>query len=72
MAAYHSIAVTLGQAGYLNELFDVIDCMRSGPEKKLKKEILEKWDSRLEPDHVVYNAVREPPFVVLEVPFMWW
>ncbi|CAN6454772.1 unnamed protein product [Victoria cruziana] len=57
MAAYHSIAVTLGQAGYLNELFDVIDCMRSGPEKKLKKEILEKWDSRLEPDHVVYNAV---------------
>ncbi|KAF3785927.1 Pentatricopeptide repeat-containing protein [Nymphaea thermarum] len=57
MAAYHCISVTLGQAGYLKELFDVIDCMRSGPEQKQKKEILEKWDPCLGPDLVVYNAV---------------
>ncbi|KAK3030873.1 hypothetical protein RJ639_037330 [Escallonia herrerae] len=55
--AYRCIAVTLGQAGHMRELFDVIDCMRSPPKKKLKTGVLEKWDPRLEPDIVVYNAV---------------
>ncbi|KAK2975290.1 hypothetical protein RJ640_022739 [Escallonia rubra] len=55
--AYRCIAVTLGQAGHMKELFDVIDCMRSPPKKKLKTGVLEKWDPRLEPDIVVYNAV---------------
>lgn len=50
MAAYHCIAVTLGQAGYLKELFDVIDCMKTPP-KKLNNA------SKLDPDAVVYNAV---------------
>jgi hypothetical protein len=31
MAAYHCIAVTLGQVGLMKELFDVIDCMCSPP-----------------------------------------
>ncbi|RCV26705.1 hypothetical protein SETIT_5G267700v2 [Setaria italica] len=57
MAAYHCIAVTLGQAGLVNELFDVIDCMRSPPRKKFKLGPLQNWDPRLEPDLIVYNAV---------------
>ncbi|KAK1326749.1 Pentatricopeptide repeat-containing protein [Acorus calamus] len=57
LAAYHCIAVILGQAGYMKELFDVIDCMRSTPKKKFKLGVLQKWDPRLEPDLVVYNAV---------------
>lgn len=57
LAAYHCIAVTLGQAGLMKELFDVIDCMRAAPEKKFKLGPLQKWDPRLEPDLVVYNAV---------------
>lgn len=56
VVAYHSIAVTLGQAGHMKELFDIIDTMRSPPKKKFKNG-LEKWDPRLEPDIVVYNAV---------------
>ncbi|XP_008807161.2 pentatricopeptide repeat-containing protein At1g30610, chloroplastic [Phoenix dactylifera] len=57
LAAYHCIAVALGQAGLMKELFDVIDCMRAPPEKKFKLGPLQKWDPRLEPDLVVYNAV---------------
>ncbi|XP_072967474.1 pentatricopeptide repeat-containing protein At1g30610, chloroplastic [Typha angustifolia] len=57
LAAYHCIAVTLGQAGLMKELFDVIDCMRSSPQKKYKLGPLQKWDPRLEPDLIVYNAV---------------
>lgn len=57
LAAYHCIAVALGQAGHMQELFDVIDCMRALPQKKFKTGMLEKWDPRLEPDDVVYNAV---------------
>lgn len=57
LVAYRSIAVTLGQAGYLKELFDVIDSMRSLPKKNFKTGVLEKWDPCLEPDIVVYNAV---------------
>ncbi|KAM7500453.1 hypothetical protein LguiA_024867 [Lonicera macranthoides] len=57
LVAYHCIAVTLGQAGHMKELFDVIDSMRSPPKKKFKAGILQQWDPRLEPDIVVYNAV---------------
>lgn len=57
VVAYHSIAVTLGQAGHLKELFDVIDSMRSPPKRKFRSSILEKWDPSLEPDIVVYNSV---------------
>ncbi|KAK9267996.1 hypothetical protein L1049_010434 [Liquidambar formosana] len=57
LVAYHCIAVTLGQAGHMKELFDVIDCMRSPPKKKFKKGPFEEWDPRLEPDIIVYNAV---------------
>lgn len=57
LAAYHCIAVTLGQAGLMKELFDIIDCMRALPPKNFKTGMLEKWDPRLEPDAVVYNAV---------------
>lgn len=57
LAAYHCIAVILGQAGMMKELFDVIDCMRSIPEKKFKLGMLQKWDPRLEPDLIVFNAV---------------
>ncbi|XP_034932834.1 pentatricopeptide repeat-containing protein At1g30610, chloroplastic isoform X1 [Populus alba] len=56
LVAYRSIAVTLGQAGYMKELFDVIDIMRSPP-KKFKSGALGKQDLGLEPDIVVYNAV---------------
>ncbi|XP_027354230.1 pentatricopeptide repeat-containing protein At1g30610, chloroplastic isoform X2 [Abrus precatorius] len=55
LVAYHSIAVTLGQAGYMKELFDVIDIMQSPPKKKFKTGIFENWDPRLEPD-IVLNA----------------
>uniref|UniRef100_A0A7N0V8H8 Pentatricopeptide repeat-containing protein n=1 Tax=Kalanchoe fedtschenkoi TaxID=63787 RepID=A0A7N0V8H8_KALFE len=57
LVAYHSIAVTLGQAGHMKELFYVIDCMKSPPKKNFNKGVFEKWDPRLEPDIVVYNAV---------------
>ncbi|KAJ4975361.1 hypothetical protein NE237_000467 [Protea cynaroides] len=57
LAAYHCIAITLGQAGHIKELFDVIDFMRLPPEKKFKTGMLQKWDPRLEPDDVVFNAV---------------
>lgn len=57
LVAYHSIAVTLGRAGCMKELFDVIDTMQSPPKKKFKLGALENWDPRLEPDVIVYNAV---------------
>ncbi|XP_047054060.1 pentatricopeptide repeat-containing protein At1g30610, chloroplastic-like isoform X2 [Lolium rigidum] len=57
IAAYHCIAVTLGQAGLVKELFDVIDCMRSPPRKKFMVGHVQNWDPRLEPDLIVYNAV---------------
>ncbi|KAM1561535.1 hypothetical protein ACFX1Z_004649 [Malus domestica] len=53
LVAYHSIAVTLGQAGHKRALFDVIDTMRSPPKKKFKTGA----DPRLEPDLVVFHAV---------------
>ncbi|CAJ1934112.1 unnamed protein product [Sphenostylis stenocarpa] len=57
LVAYRSIAVTLGQAGHMKELFDVIDTMRSPPKKKFKTGVFKNWDPRLEPDIVVYHAV---------------
>lgn len=57
LVAYRCIAVTLGQAGHMKELFDVIDSMRSPPKKKFMTGVLQKWDPRLEPDIIVYNAV---------------
>ncbi|KAL1829476.1 hypothetical protein ACET3Z_007888 [Daucus carota] len=57
IVAYHCIAVTLGQAGHLKELFDVIDSMQSSPKKKFETGVIGKWDPRLKPDIVVFNAV---------------
>ncbi|KDP34857.1 hypothetical protein JCGZ_09145 [Jatropha curcas] len=57
LVAYRSIAVTLGQAGRMEQLFDVIENMRSPPKKKFKMAAFHKWDPRLEPDVIVYNAV---------------
>lgn len=65
--AYRSIAVTLGQAGHIKELFDVIDSMRSLPKKKFKTGTLERWDPCLEPDIVVYNAVSSTLFVIIYI-----
>ncbi|XP_059293507.1 pentatricopeptide repeat-containing protein At5g67570, chloroplastic isoform X2 [Lycium ferocissimum] len=56
IAAYHSVAVTLGQAGLLKELINIIDCMKQKPEK-LKYMRRKNWDPVLQPDIVVYNAV---------------
>lgn len=73
LAAYRCIAVTLGQAGLMKELFDVIDCMRAVPKKKFNLGPLQKWDPRIEPDLIVFNAVstlelRKRDFDSLEVP----
>ncbi|KAL5556786.1 hypothetical protein UlMin_039022 [Ulmus minor] len=57
MAAYHSIAVTLGQAGRLRELLNIIEGMRQKPSKRTKNMRYKNWDPVLEPDVVVYNAV---------------
>ena len=57
MAAYHSIAVTLGQAGLLKELLNIMECMKQKP-KTVKKKYHRNWDPVLEPDVVIYNAVR--------------
>ncbi|KAH7520306.1 hypothetical protein FEM48_Zijuj08G0130100 [Ziziphus jujuba var. spinosa] len=58
MAAYRSIAVTLGQAGHLKELVNIIECMKQKPSKRTKNIIRYKnWNPVLEPDLVVYNAV---------------
>ncbi|XP_061365583.1 pentatricopeptide repeat-containing protein At5g67570, chloroplastic [Gastrolobium bilobum] len=56
MAAYHSIAVTLGQAGLLKELLNIVECMRQKP-KTVKFMYRRNWDPILEPDVVIYNAV---------------
>ncbi|KAI7743117.1 hypothetical protein M8C21_020096 [Ambrosia artemisiifolia] len=55
MAAYHCIAIALGQSGLLKELVHVIDCMKQQPSKIIKKR--KNWDPVLQPDLVVYNAV---------------
>lgn len=56
MPAYRVLAITLGQAGYLDELFELMQTLRQGPEKNGK--FLPLVDNgRLIPDVVVYNAV---------------
>ncbi|KAG0455208.1 hypothetical protein HPP92_024167 [Vanilla planifolia] len=57
MAAYHSIAITLGQAGLVEALILIIDCMRQKPARKLKNMKRRNWDPCLEPDIIIYNAV---------------
>eukprot|EP00252_Welwitschia_mirabilis_P027552 TRINITY_DN947_c0_g1_i2.p1 TRINITY_DN947_c0_g1~~TRINITY_DN947_c0_g1_i2.p1 ORF type:complete len:396 (+),score=61.28 TRINITY_DN947_c0_g1_i2:119-1306(+) len=57
MASYHSIAVTLGQAGYIRELVDLMDTLRRGPDKDILKLPLRNWNPCLHPDVVVYNAL---------------
>ncbi|KAH1250064.1 Pentatricopeptide repeat-containing protein, chloroplastic [Glycine max] len=54
IAAYHSIAVTLGQAGLLKELLNTVECMRQKPKAFMHRK---NWDPVLEPDLVIYNAV---------------
>ncbi|CAN4083032.1 unnamed protein product [Withania somnifera] len=56
IAAYHSVAVTLGQAGLLKELINIIDSMKRKPEK-IKFMRRKNWDPVLQSDLVVYNAV---------------
>ncbi|XP_028772775.1 pentatricopeptide repeat-containing protein At5g67570, chloroplastic [Neltuma alba] len=55
IAAYHSIAVTLGQAGLLKELMKVVECMRQKPNRRFMNR--KDWDPILEPDVVIYNAI---------------
>ncbi|KAM7251370.1 hypothetical protein ACFE04_023253 [Oxalis oulophora] len=58
MPVYHSIAVTLGQAGLLQELIKIIDCMRQKPSPERVKNIYHKtWNPVLQPDLVIYNSV---------------
>ena len=57
MAAYHSIAVTLGQAGMVRELNKLIENMRQKPSRNIKSMRRKNWDPTLEPDVVIYNAV---------------
>ncbi|CAM0873312.1 unnamed protein product [Alopecurus aequalis] len=57
MAAYHSIAVTLGRAGLLSELIKIIDIMRQKPSKRAMMMRRKDWDPLLEPDVLIYNSV---------------
>ena len=57
MAAYHSVAVTLGQAGFLKDLVKVVDSMKTKPSKRPKNVWRKDWDPCLQPDVVIYNAV---------------
>ena len=61
MAAYHSIAVTLGKAGHLTQLLHLIESLKEGPIMKSVRGSPRQlnWNGRLEPDIVVYNAVSE-------------
>lgn len=68
MPAYHCIAVTLGQAGFLKELMKIMECMRKKPAKRLKNMRQKNWEAILQPDVVVFNAVRAHQFVSLNFP----
>ncbi|KAK9749585.1 hypothetical protein RND81_02G136100 [Saponaria officinalis] len=57
MAAYHSIAVTLGQAGMVRELMSIIECMKEKPSKSAKNMRQRNWDPTLQPDVVIFNSV---------------
>ncbi|PIN13844.1 hypothetical protein CDL12_13539 [Handroanthus impetiginosus] len=56
MAAYHSLAVTLGQAGFLKELLNVIESMKEKP-KRIRNMRRKNWNPELQPDIVIFNAV---------------
>lgn len=64
MAAYHSIAVTLGQAGMVRELISTIEQMKERPPKNIENMRSKSWDPTLQPDIVVYNSVRGSLFTV--------
>ena len=70
MPAYHSIAVTLGRAGFLKELIKIIEYMRQKPSKRVMTMRRKDWDPSLEPDVLVYNSVRIPsyPFLFFFLP----
>lgn len=63
MAAYHSIAVTLGQSGLVKELLNIVECMRQKPYKKIRNMRRKNWDRSVEPDVVIFNAVCELQFI---------
>ncbi|KAL2630696.1 hypothetical protein R1flu_015382 [Riccia fluitans] len=56
MAAYHAIAVILGQAGFLEELLDLISALRREP-KNVKYSLKLENHGALDPDVVIFNAV---------------
>ncbi|XP_073296325.1 pentatricopeptide repeat-containing protein At5g67570, chloroplastic [Primulina huaijiensis] len=56
MAAYHSLAVTLGRGGFLKELLNVIESMKEKP-RKIRNVRHKSWDPVLQPDIVIFNAV---------------
>lgn len=58
MAAYRSIAVTLGQGGLVRELMKLIECVKQKPAGKINHLRRKNWDPVLNPDLVVFNAVR--------------
>ncbi|KAL4019961.1 hypothetical protein IC575_018724 [Cucumis melo] len=72
MAAYHSIAVTLGQAGLLKQLLKVIECMRQQPSKKVRNKCRKSWDPAVEPDLVIYNAILNACIPTLEWKGVYW
>lgn len=60
MPAYHCIAVTLGRAGHLEQLLELIKSLKEGPKKKHIAGYGASrlnWNGCLQPDIVVYNAV---------------
>lgn len=58
MAAYHCLAVILGQAGLVKELMSVIESMKEKP-KRIKNMRRKNWNPELQPDIIIFNAVRK-------------
>ncbi|KAK6125328.1 hypothetical protein DH2020_040944 [Rehmannia glutinosa] len=56
MAAYHCLAVTLGQAGFIKELLNVIESMKEKP-KKIRNMRRKNWNPELQPDIIIFNSV---------------
>ncbi|CAA0841059.1 Pentatricopeptide repeat-containing protein -chloroplastic [Striga hermonthica] len=56
MAAYHCLAVTLGQAGLIKELLSVVEFMKEKP-KKIRNMRRKNWNPELQPDIVIFNAI---------------
>ncbi|KAI4326009.1 hypothetical protein MLD38_031367 [Melastoma candidum] len=66
MAAYHPIDVTLGQVGLVRELIKLIECLKQKPTGKTNHFRRKNRDPVLNPDLVVFNAVRKGVFWVFE------